>query len=127
MQIEDIGFYETRGGKLAYVIGKLPDGANSEYQWLIYYSDNEPCSCTDDGCHYSDREEHEDDLIRHLPTVKSWDDPIPPQELPAVTVYTEWLSVGSSNGRTWVGWTKGDVKPCYAVAKLRTVEVPANG
>jgi hypothetical protein len=40
-------------------------------------------------------------------------------------VYTEWLSVGE-DGNRWTGWTAGGVKPCYAVAKLRTVEVPAN-
>jgi hypothetical protein len=125
MRLENAGFYETRGGKLAYVIGKLPDGLNSEYQWVIYYSHNEPSSCTDDGFLYSDREEHEDDLIRYLPTVKSWNDPIPPPEPPAVTVYTEWLSVGE-DGNRWTGWTMDGAKPCYAVAKLRTVEVPAN-
>ena len=126
MRIEHAGFYETRGGRLTYVLARLPDGANSEYQWAIFYRNCDCSSYTDDGYYYSDRQEHRNDLIRYLPTVKSWNDPIPPPEPPAVTVYTEWLSVGSSNGRTWVGWTKGDVKPCYAVAKLRTVEVPAN-
>lgn len=125
MRIENIGFYETRGGRLAYVIGKLPDGANLEYQWVICYSDGGRDCCTDDGYEYSDREEHNGDLIRYLPTVKSWDDPIPPLELPAVTVYTEWLSVGEYGNR-WTGWTTDGEKPCFAVAKLRTVEVPAN-
>jgi hypothetical protein len=126
MRIEDIGFYETRDGRLAYVLARLPDGANEDYQWAICCSDGEPCFCTDDGWYYSHRKGDEYDLIRYLPTVKSWDDPIPPPEPPAVTVYTEWLSVGE-DGNKWTGWTKGDVKPCYAVAKLRTVEVPANG
>ena len=125
MRIENIGFYETRDGRLAYVIGKLADGANSEYQWALYYSNGDCCSCTDNGCHYSDREEHKDDLIRYLPTVNNWNDPIPPPELPAVTVYTEWLSVGEYGNR-WTGWTTDGEKPCFAVAKLRTVEVPAN-
>ena len=125
MQIEHVGFYETRAGRLAYVLARLPDGANSEYQWAICRSDGDIDSCTDDGGYYSHREEDEDDLIRYLPTVKSWDDPIPPPEPPAVTVYTEWLSVGEYGNR-WTGWTTDGEKPCFAVAKLRTVEVPAN-
>jgi hypothetical protein len=126
MRIENVGFYETRGGRLAYVLARLPDGANSKYQWAICCSDGDMDSCTDDGWYYSHREEDKNDLIRYLPTVKSWNDPIPPPELPAVTVYTEWLSVGE-DGNRWTGWTMDGSKPCYAVAKLRTVEVPANG
>ena len=126
MRIENVGFYETRDGRLAYVIGKLPDGANSEYQWASYYSDGDIDCCTDDGGYYSHREEDKNDLIRYLPTVKTFNDPIPPPEPPAVTVYTEWLSVGEYGNR-WTGWTTDGEKPCFAVAKLRTVEVPANG
>jgi hypothetical protein len=127
MQIEHVGFYETRDGRLAYVLARLPDGANSEYQWAICCSDGEPFSCTDDGYYHSDRTyQLRNDLIRYLPTVKTWSDPILPPELPAVTVYTEWLSVGE-DGNRWTGWTMDGAKPCYAVAKLRTVEVPANG
>jgi hypothetical protein len=125
MRIENAGFYETRDGRLAYVLARLPDGTDSEYRWAICYPDGDIDSCTDGGTYYSHREEDPSDLIRYLPTVKSWDDPIPPPEPPAVTVYTEWLSVGPS-GRVWSGWTVGDGKPCYAVAKLRTVEVSAN-
>jgi hypothetical protein len=126
MRIENVGFYETRGGRLAYVLAKMPDGTNSEYQWVACEEDGFVDVYTNEGVmNIGGQNAH--DLIRHLPTVKSWDDPIPPQEPPAVTVYTEWLSVGKECGRAWTGWTKGDVKPCYAVAKLRTVEVPANG
>jgi hypothetical protein len=126
MRIENVGFYETRDGKLRYAVGRFPDGTKSQFQWVVSNNYGVYSPHLSSGHFYPDKTEDEDDLIRYLPTVKSWNDPIPPPELPAVTVYTEWLSVGSSNGRTWVGWTKGDVKPCYAVAKLRTVEVPAN-
>jgi hypothetical protein len=125
MRIENVGFYETRDGRLAYVLARLPDGTNSEYQWAVCYSDGDLSPYTDNGCYYSNREVARDDLIRYLPTVKSWNDPIPPPEPPAVTVYTEWLSVGEYGNR-WTGWTTDGEKPCFAVAKLRTVEVPAN-
>jgi hypothetical protein len=125
MRIEQIGFYETRDGELRYVIARLPDGANSKYQWAICCSGGDIDSCTDDGTYYSHREEDPSDLIRYLPTVKTWDDPIPPPEPPAVTIYTEWLSVGE-DGNRWTGWTTDGAKPCFAVAKLRTVEVSAN-
>lgn len=126
MQIENVGFYETRDGRLAYVLARLPNGTDSEYQLAICYSDGELECYTIEGFYWSHREKHCNDLIRYLPTVKSWDDPIPPPEPPAVTVYTEWLSVGE-DGNRWTGWTTDGAKPCYAVAKLRTVEVPANG
>ena len=129
MRIENVGFYETRSGRLAYVLARLPDGTDSEYQWAICYSDGEVDCHTDEGLYYLNGRKYPSDLIRYLPTVKSWSDPIPPPEPPpeppAVTVYTEWLSVGE-DGNKWTGWTMDRAKPCYAVAKLRTVEVPAN-
>lgn len=127
MQIENVGFYETRGGKLRYAVAKLPAGIGSDYQWIVCCPNNEFSGYKDHGCYYCDQQINQKDLIRYLPTVKSWDDPIPPPEPPAVTVYTEWLSVGPSDGTAWTGWTMDGSKPCYAVAKLRTVEVPANG
>jgi hypothetical protein len=126
MRIEQIGFYETRDGRLAYALARLPDELDSEYSWAVCYANGGADYVTDEGRLYREEEEHSSDLVRYLPTVKSWNDPIPPPEPPAVTVYTEWLSIGPSAAPPWTGWTKGDVKPCYAVAKLRTVEVPAN-
>ena len=125
MRIENVGFYETRGGELAYVLARLPDGTNSEYQWAVCYPDGGVDCHTDEGLYLSEGEEYSTDLVRYLPTVKSWNDLIPPPEPPAVTVYTEWLSVGE-DGNRWTGWTMDGAKPCFAVAKLRTVEVPAN-
>jgi hypothetical protein len=130
MRIEQIGFYETRDGRLRYVVGRFPDGTKSQYQWVVSSNYGVYSPHLSSGHFYPDKTEDEDDLVRYLPTVKSWTDPIPPPEPPleppAVTVYTEWLSVGE-DGNRWTGWTKGDVKPCYAVVRLRTVEVPANG
>ena len=126
MRIENVGFYETRDGRLAYVLAKMPDGTNSEHQWAVCYPDGGVDCHTDEGLYLSEGKEYSSDLVRYLPTVKTWTDPIPPPELPAVTVYTEWLSVGEYGNR-WTGWTTDGEKPCFAVAKLRTVEVPANG
>ena len=126
MRIENVGFYETRDGQLRYILGKLPDGVYTEYEWAACEEDGFLDVYTNEGVmNIGEQDAH--DLVRYLPTVKSWADPIPPPEPPAVTVYTEWLSVGKECGRAWTGWTKGDVKPCYAVVRLRTVEVPANG
>ena len=129
MRIEHVGFYEARCGGLLYAVGKLPTISNSDYdyQWAVCYENGEVDCYTIEGFLLSHREEDPSDIVRYLPTVKSWDDPIPPPEPTAVTVYTEWLSVGKECGRAWTGWTKGDVKPCYAVVRLRTVVVPANG
>ena len=124
MLIEHVGFYETRDGRLAYALARLPDELDSEYWWAVCYANGGADYFTDEGRLCSDQE-HSKDLVRYLPTVKSWNDPIPPAEPPAVTVYTEWLSVGEYGNR-WTGWTKDGEKPCFAVAKLRTIEVPAN-
>jgi hypothetical protein len=124
MRIEHVGFYETRDGKLRYILGKLPDGVYTEYKLAACDENGLLDVYTNEGVmNLGEQDAH--DLIRYLPTVKSWNDPIPPPEPPAVTVYTEWLSVGE-DGNRWTGWTTDGAKPCYAVAKLRTVEVSAN-
>ena len=125
MQIENVGFYETRDGDLRYAMGRIPDVITSDYQWIVFDVNGGLNEYTYSGYFSACEREDGDDLIRYLPTVKSWSDPIPPPEPPAVTVYTEWLSVGE-DGNRWTGWTMDGAKPCYAVAKLRTVEVPAN-
>ena len=79
MKIEHAGFYETRSGRLAYVLARLPDGTNTEYQWAICYPDGEVDCHTDEGLYYLNGRKYPHDLIRYLPTVKSWDDPIPPK------------------------------------------------
>lgn len=124
MQIEHVGFYETRDGRLRYALAKLPECMREKYQWVACDPDGLYDNYTEAGCFDVDKKSKYD-LIRYLPTVKSWNDPIPPAEPPAVTVYTEWLSVGEYGNR-WTGWTKDGEKPCFAVAKLRTIEVPAN-
>lgn len=126
MQIEHIGFYETRAGDLAYALARMPDGTKTENPWVVCHSNGGVDCYTDGGLYYLNGRKDPSDLIRYLPTVKSWDDPIPPPEPPAVTVYTEWL-VKWPDGSIGVEWLYGEEEPCLAVAKLRTVEVPANG
>jgi hypothetical protein len=157
-EIKETGFYLTRNGTLHEVVAILE---GFEYFVIAVNADGEPDNWLCDGSYVNNGRQHTYDIVRYLPTVKSWDDPIPPPEPPelpdhlqhtdppqfrtiqhgeishegwivqrkplASEVYTEWLSVGKECGRAWTGWTKGDVKPCYAVAKLRTVEVPSDG
>jgi hypothetical protein len=49
-----------------------------QYQWAICCSDGEIPAQMMGGT--TDREEDKNDLIRYLPTVKSWNDPIPPHQ-----------------------------------------------
>jgi hypothetical protein len=123
-EIKETGFYLTREGILQKVVAILE---GFEFSVIAINADGEPNNWRCNGSYLGGERvlENKLDLVRYLPTVKSWNDPIPPPEPPAVTVYTEWLSVGE-DGNRWTGWTMDGAKPCYAVAKLRTVEVSAN-
>jgi hypothetical protein len=156
-EIKETGFYLTRNGTLHEVVAILK---GFEFPVIAINADGNVDSWRCNGSYIISGVDYHD-IVSYLPTVKSWDDPIPPPEPPelpehlqhtdppqyrtiqhgeishdgwivqrkplASEVYTEWLSVGKDCGRAWTGWTKGDVKPCYAVAKLRTVEVPSDG
>jgi hypothetical protein len=83
MLIEQLGFYLTREGLLREVVA-IREGL--EYPVIAINADGEPDGWRVDGSYSTDSTKPSQiDLVRFLPTVKSFSDPIPPEPVPPET------------------------------------------
>jgi hypothetical protein len=85
MKIEQLGFYLTRKGFVYEVVTILPDSYPSHCRVVAIGKDEEVRSWNING--YSrDAHLYDAELVRYLPTVKSFADPIPPTVKQSLTV-----------------------------------------
>jgi hypothetical protein len=85
MKIEQLGFYLTRKGFMYEVVTILPDSYPSHCRVVAMGKDEEVRSWSING--YSrDASLYGAELVRYLPTVKSFADPIPPTVKYSLTV-----------------------------------------
>ena len=86
MLIEQLGFYLTCKGLLQQVIYILPDSFESTYPVIAINADGVPDNWRRDGSYLRSNDLPDNNLVRYLPTVKSFTDPIPPTVKECLTV-----------------------------------------